>query len=543
MATAFAPGELEDLLSTIGAGDAPPRAADRSASMDGYGARPSHGRLSRRTESIARTLEGGASGGSGRLSEPSGSAAAAGPSGREYLRDFYEDLLIQQQLAAEEVRRQTVLRQLDMRYRIFRLANADMFRVRFVEEARWELRERREVIERRENLERSSLRAELLDVFVEYLVVGGGEWSEDSARASILVSEARAWRRLLGLVHAHRLEDEDQIWTDYVMAEDRWRWDVELTVRQGLHQLQVREHRHRTHVTCELYPAALNRLLHVMELEWVELIRAQREQYVQLLGTSMEHVVSDEEWHRTQLKRRYKRVMREYALLARMLHVEHTEEFERELNIETANRVLGVLYSRETIQIKTLLERTRLLNDSVAQALAERSRMQDERLRAYRGEMWLAGLDSAAATAGAGRSGVLATTPAPATSADAQGHLAMPRLTGLEVAGMLLDPGAAASAGADAEERGPVSSAARTALSRLREDDRELEQRHAESRERDEAIQRRLETLVRGEADLGHREEAVRRHMDVGSMLSMGDMVPTSQISVSDLAAVADMLR
>eukprot|EP01065_Artemidia_motanka_P027229 TRINITY_DN32455_c0_g1_i1.p1 TRINITY_DN32455_c0_g1~~TRINITY_DN32455_c0_g1_i1.p1 ORF type:complete len:568 (+),score=198.89 TRINITY_DN32455_c0_g1_i1:71-1705(+) len=485
-----------------------------------------------------------------RIEEDEMSAQAA----RDSFRDLFESELLRVQLDADEAHRNTLAQEGEMRYRIYRLANADMFSVRFVEEARWELRERREVIERSEVLERSCLRAELMDVFVEYLVVGGGEWSEDSARARLLVREERSWRRILQDAITEQSAEDERQWLAYLMLEDRWRWDVELELRQGMHQLQVDEHRRRIYLTVEVFPASINRLMHVMELEWVDLVRDQQLQYLELLVAHRDHLVVDEEQERQRMRRRNRRLLREFALLNRMLHVQHTEEFERRLTVETADRIFGVLFSRETVQIKALLERTRMLNDSVTAALAERSRMGVDRTRTLQigGYGGLTPAPYTQAAEGSPRSPSAWASPASSV---------VPRHpydgTAVVAAASMLDPASTDAALAlqvphitpvadHTEDDGML--AARTAALRMRDEDqrrrdRDLSFKFAEARDQGGRLQHRLGTLLRREADL-ERKEAAR--FDADALLPRADPGSwkrgSNQVTSADIAAASALL-
>jgi len=295
---------------------------------------------------------------------------------RELHRDLFSTELLRKQGEARETIRAHLSREAEMRVRLCKLANADLFTVRFIEEARWELRERKEVIERREALDRSRLRSQLVDLFVDYLVVGGGSWSEDSGRASILCEEERGFRILHNASLYWRQQQQDGEWEDDLAEEDHARAvEAERRVARS-EEVQREEHRRRFHIIAELYPAALNRLMHVMELEWVELSGHLIERYTQILAEHRIFLISDEEIQRRRIRRRCRRVLQDFILLHRLLYLQHAEEFERQVTMDNVDRMFSVLFSRETVQIKALLERTRLLNESVAAALRERTGLQ-----------------------------------------------------------------------------------------------------------------------------------------------------------------------
>ena len=290
-----------------------------------------------------------------------------------YLTDFYTNLLKEIEDDCKDVLQKLIFHEMEVRKRLYTLANADMFRVRFLEEARWELRERFEVIARREALDRSRLERELLELIREHLVCGGGEWSEDAQRARIEVEEELGFREIENLRRSVRKQLDEEEWERHLMAEDRWRWDVELTVRHGMHQIQLHEHRHRSYIETELYPQNLNKLMHAMELEWVELLKVQSASLANLVDSTLTKITLEETSNRNHMKKAGRRVHREFSTLHRMLEVQHYEESERDMLEETADRLFNVLFSKETMQIRALLDRTRLLNESVSAALAERA--------------------------------------------------------------------------------------------------------------------------------------------------------------------------
>eukprot|EP00756_Hemistasia_phaeocysticola_P031699 Hpha_TRINITY_DN16370_c4_g1::TRINITY_DN16370_c4_g1_i2::g.62432::m.62432 len=310
------------------------------------------------------------------LTQDDGMSADHSAPGLEDVRELHRDLFVTELLRKQGEARETIRvhlsREAEMRVRLCKLANADLFTVRFIEEARWELRERKEVIERREALERSRLRSQLVDLFVDYLVVGGGSWSEDSARAGIMKEEEREWRALDDTATRWMKLREEEVWDDHLAEEDHIRTlEAERRVVRS-EEVQKEEHRRRFHLTAELYPAALNRLMHVMELEWVELSGALVERYTHILSEHRVFLISDEELQRRRIRRRCRRVLQDFILLHRLLYLQHAEEFERQVTMENVDRMFSVLFSRETVQIKALLERTRLLNESVAAALKEK---------------------------------------------------------------------------------------------------------------------------------------------------------------------------
>ena len=270
----------------------------------------------------------------------------------DYLTDFYGRLLEEMVQDAQSTMQRLVFQEMDMRKRLYALGNADLFRVRFIEEARWELRERHEVISRREKLERSRIESWLLERLQGMVASGGGQWSEDYRRGQIELEEEHEWRRITTARRQAYKRDEEAQWEAYIMAEDRWRWDVELASRHGMHQIQLDEHRHRIYLETELYPTNLSKLLHGMELEWCDLLRNQQGILYHQVSSNITRLVKDEEDNRSALKKQNKRTMHEFHILHGLLSLQSLEESERELVTDSADRIFAILASQENVRVR-----------------------------------------------------------------------------------------------------------------------------------------------------------------------------------------------
>ncbi|KAJ9444026.1 hypothetical protein DIPPA_01882 [Diplonema papillatum] len=288
--------------------------------------------------------------------------SAGAPNDSDYLYDFYTGLLEELRTNATEMIQGLVHQEMEVRRRLYALANADMVRVRFVEEARWELRERHDVIIRRERLERSRLEKELLDAVRVHMLGGSaGAWCEDAKRAAIEELEEREIRQLLNYHRGAVKGEEERRWEEQLAREDKWRWEVELAVRHGIHEVQVEEHRHRAYLETDLYPSNLNKLLRAMELEWVNLLKMQTATYHVVLNNNFSRMLKEEEDRRQYLLRTNARVVNEFNVLHSLLEFQHAEEMQRKLLEDTALRLFAIVYSRETVQQRALVERTRMM--------------------------------------------------------------------------------------------------------------------------------------------------------------------------------------
>eukprot|EP01063_Lacrimia_lanifica_P038870 TRINITY_DN8376_c0_g1_i1.p1 TRINITY_DN8376_c0_g1~~TRINITY_DN8376_c0_g1_i1.p1 ORF type:complete len:477 (+),score=182.71 TRINITY_DN8376_c0_g1_i1:54-1484(+) len=294
-----------------------------------------------------------------------GAPMEAQPSTSEYLANFYREVLVETEEDAEDVILRLRHQELEIRKRMYSLANADMFRVRFLEEARWELRERHEVIARLERLERSRYETELITAVRALMVRGGGSWCEDARREAVVAAEDKAWRQI---DHAHRRalqEADDEQWGHTLRAEYAWRRQVEDDMRCMASVIQLDEHRHRSYLETELYPSNLNKLLHTMELEWVRLLEGQTGAFKKLVESRLASVGTEEEDARADIRAGHKRAVREFHTLHQLLELQHHEEYARSLVVETSDRLFSIIYNRERVQGKALVDRAKLLAEDV----------------------------------------------------------------------------------------------------------------------------------------------------------------------------------